>query len=273
MATDMETPRIKNRNRPSWLWVLAGVAIALTLTWLILTPRGILGKADAVGYSVCHQIESRSFSINGRPFPLCARCSGLFLGAVLGLVYQTVQGRKGRMPPLGASLFFGALAFAWVFDGTNSFLMFVPSINTFYETQNWTRLVTGTGMGLAVSAILRPAFIQTMYRHWEDNSALGNWKQIIGLVFAAGVLNALILLEIHWILFPLALLGAGGVLALLMIIYSMVLVMAFKRDNTFERFDQLLQPLLGGYMIALLQIGVIDLGRYLLTGTWGGFSF
>jgi len=273
VAADMETPRNANRNRASWLWVLVGFAIALTLTWLILTPKGILGKADAVGYSVCHQIEARSFMINGRPFPLCARCSGLFLGAVLGLVYQAAQGRKGRMPPLGASLFFGLLAFAWVFDGSNSFLMFVPRIQTFYETQNWTRLVSGTGMGLAVSAILRPAFIQTMYQDWQDQPALGSWKQITGLVFVAGVLNALILLEIRWILFPLALLGAGGVLTLLVTIYSMVVVMAFKRDNTYERFNQLLQPLLGGYIIAMLQIGLIDLARYLLTGTWGGFSF
>ena len=273
METDIEAPTKVNRKRPTWLWVLVGFAIALTLTWLILTPKGILGKADAVGYSVCHQIEVRSFLMNGRPFPLCARCSGMFLGTLLGLIYQAAQGRKGRMPPLGASLFFGALAFAWVFDGSNSFLMFVPSINTFYQTQNWTRLVTGTGMGLAVSAILRPAFIQTMYRDWQDKAALGSWKQIIGLVFAAGVLNALILLEIRWILFPLALLGAGGVVALLMTIYSMAVVMAFKRDNTYVRFNQLLIPLLGGYIVALLQIGVINLVRYLLTGTWGGFSF
>jgi len=59
----------------------------------------------------------------------------------------------------------------------------------------------------------------------------------------------------------------------LMTIYSMVVVMAFKRDNSYERFNQLMIPLLGGYIIALLQIGVIDLVRYLLTGTWGGFSF
>lgn len=271
METDIEASKKVNRKGTTWLWILVGFATALTLTWLILTPKGILGKADAIGYSVCHQIESRSFSINGRPFPLCARCSGLFLGALLGLVYQAIQGRKGRMPPIGASIFFGLLAFAWIFDGSNSFLMFVPSITTFYQTQNWTRLVTGMGMGLAVSAILRPAFIQTMYRYWEDKAALGGWRQIMGLVIAAGMLIVLILLEIRWILFPLALLGAGGVLSLLMIIYSMALVMLFKRDNTFDRFSQLVLPLLGGYVVALLQIGVINLLRYLLTGTWGGF--
>ena len=271
MANDVNTTKTSRKSK-IWLWVLVGVAVALTVTWVALTPVGVFGKADAIGYSVCHQIEERSFTLNGRQFPLCARCSGMFLGAVLGLIYQSAQGRKGRMPPLGASIFFGFLAFAWVFDGSNSFLMILPNITTFYQTQNWTRLVTGPGMGLAVSAILRPAFIQTMYRQWEEESALGNWKQILGLVFAAGVLIGVILLEIRWILIPLGLVGAGGVVSLLTIIYSMVVVMAFKRDNTYDRLSQLGIPLLAGYIIAMLQIGVIDLVRYLLTGTWGGFS-
>ena len=268
----METTSNTDRRGTAWRWVLFGVAIALTVTWLFLTPHGLLGKADAVGYAVCHQIEARSFQINGRSFPLCARCSGLFLGALLGLIYQVIQGRKGRMPPLGASLFFGLLALAWVFDGVNSFLMLVPSVSPLYSTQNWTRLVTGTGMGLAVSAILMPAFIQTMFSSWEDQSAFGGWKSILTVVLAAAGLNLVLLLETPWILYPLALLSAGGVLALLIMVYSTVLVMLFKRDNTYQGFRELLIPLVGGYMLALLQIGVIDLVRYLLTGTWGGFS-
>ncbi|MBW6466538.1 MAG: DUF2085 domain-containing protein [Brevefilum sp.] len=268
----METTSNSDHKRAAWHWVLFGAAIALTVTWLFLTPHGLLGKADAVGYAVCHQIEPRSFQINGRSFPLCARCSGLFLGALLGLIYQIRQGKKGRMPPLGASLFFGFLAFAWVFDGFNSFLMLIPSISSLYVTQNWTRLVTGTGMGLAVSAILMPAFIQTMFSTWEDQSAFKDWKAILIVVGAAVVLDLVLLLEVPWILYPLALLSAGGVLALLIMVYSTVLVMLFKRDNTYQGYRALLIPLVGGYLLALLQIGVIDLVRYLLTGTWGGFS-
>lgn len=272
MAQDMQTSKDTNQTRPVWRWVLFGVAIALTVTWLFLTPSGLLGKADAIGFAVCHRIDVRSFHIDTRQMPLCSRCSGLFLGALLGLAFQAVQGRKGKMPPLGSSLFFGGLAFAWIFDGVNSFLMLVPSIPTFYETQNWTRLITGMGMGLAVSAILLPAFIQTMFNTWKDQSAFEGWKQILGVVIAATVFVLLILLENPWILLPLALLSAGGVLVLLIMVYSMALVMLFKRDNTYEGFNQLLVPLVGGFVLALLQIGLIDLVRYLLTGTWGGFN-
>ena len=32
----------------------------------------------------CHQIPERSFSYRGHPFPVCARCTGVIAGQVLG---------------------------------------------------------------------------------------------------------------------------------------------------------------------------------------------
>jgi uncharacterized membrane protein len=37
------------------------------------------------GSFVCHQIPERSFHISGIQLPVCARCSGLYLGAVIGM--------------------------------------------------------------------------------------------------------------------------------------------------------------------------------------------
>ena len=254
-----------------WRWLLLVIAFGLAAAWLFLTPDGLLGKADAVGYAVCHRISTRSFLIGSRPMPLCARCSGMFLGAVLGIVFQGVQGRKGKMPPTSVVVLLGILALAWVFDGVNSFLMLVPSISSLYQTQNLTRLVTGTGMGLAVSAFVLPAFIQTMFTRWEDTSGLANWKQVIGLLLLAVGLDILVLLEIPWIQYPLALLSSAGVLLLLTMIYSMALVMIFNKENQYRRINQLFTPLVGGFFVALLQIGVIDLLRFYFTGTWTGF--
>ena len=38
------------------------------------------------GSLVCHQIAERSFHFSGIQFPVCARCTGLYLGGALGLV-------------------------------------------------------------------------------------------------------------------------------------------------------------------------------------------
>jgi len=255
-----------------WQWILLGIAIMLTIVWLFLTPDGLLGKADAVGYAVCHRIPERSFQIGDRSFSMCARCSGLFLGAVLGLVFHLLNGRRGRMPPVRSLIILGILALLWVLDGVNSFLMLLPNINLLYQTQNWTRLVTGTGMGLAISAVLWPSFIQTMFTHWEDESALGSWRQMIGLLVAAGFLIGVVLDQNPLLLYPLSLLSAAGVIILLMMVYSMVFVMIAKKENSYSRIRELRIPLLVGYIVAMIQIGVIDLLRYLWTGTWGGFN-
>lgn len=43
----------------------------------------IYEKLMAIGrYSGCHQILDRSFCINGKQFPVCARCTGVFLGNI-----------------------------------------------------------------------------------------------------------------------------------------------------------------------------------------------
>ncbi len=65
------------------------IAVGLLLVgWLWNTPAGLLGKADALGYAVCHRIDVRSFHLGERQLPLCARCTGMYLGAMLGLVFQ-----------------------------------------------------------------------------------------------------------------------------------------------------------------------------------------
>jgi hypothetical protein len=47
--------------------------------------------------------------------------------------------------------------------------------------------------------------------------------------------------------------------------------MIFRVENRYSHFYQLLLPLTGGFTLSLIQIGLFDLGRFLLTGTWDGF--
>ncbi len=45
----------------------------------------VLAFVYAVGGVVCHQMPERSFFIDGHQLPVCARCTGLYLSAALGL--------------------------------------------------------------------------------------------------------------------------------------------------------------------------------------------
>ena len=100
-----------------------------------------------------------------------------------------------------------------------------------------------------------------------------NYRGFAGLLILALSLDFLVLTENPLILFPLALISASGILVLLTMVYTMVWLLIFKADNQFERLSQLAFPLLAGFMVALLQIAALDYGRFLLTGTWGGFHF
>jgi uncharacterized membrane protein len=39
----------------------------------------------AVGSVICHQLPERSFFLAGSPLPVCARCTGLYLGGLCGI--------------------------------------------------------------------------------------------------------------------------------------------------------------------------------------------
>ncbi len=253
--------------------VLVILTFVLTLTaWVLNTPPGVLGKADAIGYAVCHRIDLRSFHMGDRQIPLCARCSGMYLGAMLGLIYQGFMGLKRTGIPswkviVPTSLF----ALAFIIDGLNSFLSFFPGAPGLYEPNNTLRLVTCTGMGLAIAIVLYPAFNSTVWRMIDPRPALLNLQSFAVLVILALGLNVLILLNNPLVLYSLSIISAAGVVVLLTLVYTMVLMMVFKVENRYNHISQTVYALIGGVTVALIQIGLLDYVRYLFTGTWDGF--
>lgn len=260
-------------KKKSTLWkaVLVAMAVIITVFWLDFAPQGVLGKMDAVGYAVCHRIDERSFHINGRAMPLCARCSGMQLGALLGLAYQTIGGRRGKFPPLKILLVLGVLALFFVVDGVNSYLNFFPFISNFYESQNWLRLVSGTGLGLGMAAVIYPIFNQTLWKDWKDKYALGTWKELLVLLGLAGLLDLAILSENPIALYPLAILSGLAVLLILSVCYALLVVMLLKKDNQYLTWRSAWEPLLAGFTIAITQTFIIDIIRFAFTQTWAGF--
>jgi hypothetical protein len=73
------------------------------------------------------------------------------------------------------------------------------------------------------------------------------------------------------ILYPLALVSAVGVIVLLTMVYTMLWLMVFKLESRYNRIEQLVLPLVGGFAVGMVQIGMLDLVRYFFTGTWEGF--
>lgn len=240
--------------------------------WLLNTPPGLLGKADAIGYAVCHRIDLRSFHLGDRQIPLCARCSGMYLGAMLGLIYQALIGRRRTgFPSWKIIVPISLFALVFIIDGLNSFLSLFPGAPNLYEPSNIFRLLTGTGVGLAIAVVLYPAFNATVWRMIDPRPAFTNFIAFLILVLLALGLNAIILLENPIILYPLSIISSAGVIVLLTMVYTMVLMMVFNSENRYNQFRQMIYSLMGGLTLALIQIGLLDFIRFFFTGTWDGF--
>ena len=262
----------------SWLrlknfrWLLVIAVSLLFVGWLLNTPSGLLGKADAIGYAVCHRIDLRSFHIGDRQVPLCARCTGMFLGALLGLCYQAYFGQKrSGAPPAQVIVVLVIFFFAFILDGLNSYVSLIPGIKSVYEPLNVLRLITGTGVGLVIAAALFPAFNQSVWKKIDRNSALENLRSMGILVILALILDLIVLTENPFFLYPLALVSAAGVVVLLTIVYTIIFIMALRKECQYSNMKQLVYPLIAGFGMALFQLALLDIIRYWLTGTWDGF--
>jgi len=248
--------------------------------WIMTTPMGFFEKADAIGYAVCHRIPERSFHIGNYQLPLCARCSGMYLGAMTGLIFQALYSkRRSGNPPWVVIVPLAILVIAFGVDGANSYLFLIKStyagalasIPNLYIPNNVLRLLTGSGMGIVISAAIFPAFNQSMWKEQNPDRAIGSIKDLILLLLITLTLDLLVLTGNPMVLYPLALFTTVGVLVLLTIVYAILWIMLFHKENQFGRLREAWVSLLAGLTIGILQIGIIDMLRYWLTGTWGEF--
>jgi len=259
-------------------WFVPLAFIMVFAFWSYNAPSGLLGKADAIGYAVCHRIDERSFHLGERQLPLCARCTGEFYAAGITLLFLALTSKKKSGLPgwkLGAPLILFLLAFG--IDGTNSYLYLLKqtssvleNVPNLYIPNNTLRLFTGSGMGIALASILFPAFNQSAWKAHDPRPAL-SWKQLGILIVMMLTINLLVLTENNFILFPIAIVSVLGVLALLLMVFSMAWVLMMREENAFDSLQQMWVQLLAGTTLALILVTAIDLLRFNLTGTWGGF--
>jgi uncharacterized membrane protein len=276
----MPTNIVKRVGAASKYSVIAAIVLVL-IGWFLNTPAGLLGKADAIGYAFCHRISERSYHIENYQLPLCVRCSGMYLGAVAGLVFQSIRGwKRGRIPHWSIIAVLVVFVAAFGIDGLNSYLYLLkqirpgilPQIDNLYIPNNTLRLLTGSGMGLGIAAMLFPAFNQSIWSDYNDSqAALPGWKAF-GLLLAIQIgLDLLVLSESPFILYPLAIISVLGVWLLLTMIYTIVWVMITRQDNKFANIRQLWLPLLAGLTVTIIQTAAVDMLRFWLTKTWGSF--
>ena len=103
----------------------------------------------------CHQLPSRTLNAaNGRPYPVCSRCQGMYIGYFLGnfdfLIWDAfeipgLQRWEQGLLHIGS---YAALFLPLIIDGTVQYFSFD------YESNNAWRMTTGLLFGYALTAII-----------------------------------------------------------------------------------------------------------------------
>lgn len=260
--------------------LIAGLVILvpLVITGLILAPDGFMGKLDAVGFAVCHQIPERSFSLlDGDTMPLCARCSGTFLGVLIGLFGpKMLYGRRraGLLPTVRILIVLGLATAAWGFDGANSFnhLLANSPIPRLYPPSNTLRVITGMFNGITMGSVILPLVNASLWADAREERTIGSFHELAILYLAGAIVIAMILSEWPAFLYPLSVLSTLGVLAILTAIHSMVVLALFKQENTALTLKDALPFFLFGAIITVTLIFGIDALRYGFFGSWQGLD-
>jgi hypothetical protein len=192
----------------------------------------------------------------------------------MGMAYLGVRrGRSAGLPARPVLLVLAGFLLVFALDGLNSYLQLFPVAPQLYEPRNWLRLATGLGVGIGAALILLPAFNMTVWQRSGKPlvpSGLGD----LGLLLLLALILALLLFSgSPALLYPLALLSAAGVMLILAMVYSLIWIVMARAENRARSWRDLALPLLGGFGAAMLQIALIGLARFWLTGTWEGFHF
>ena len=260
-----------------WDGLLALVALAVILALLIGWPGNLLDKADHAAYAVCHRIGDRSLFVAGRQLPLCARCSGTYLGALAGFVVLAARGhgRARDLPRLRYLLALGVFFLAWGFDGANSYLTLFPGLPHLYEPHNLLRLITGTLEGLAISALLLPVFNVTLWKPVgplegtdAQEPSITGWPDLAWLLLGGALVIAIVSSAWDPLLYPLALVSGLMIVGLVGAINGMLLIV-LRRAGPAQRWSQAIVPLLGGVALAMIELSAIGLFRAELTARLG----
>jgi uncharacterized membrane protein len=263
---------IKDRFFPPRVrcWLRRGapiIALVVIGVFLFTPPWNVLLKTRLIGYAICHQLPDRSFHAAGEQMPLCARCSGTFVGALVGFAVLVVRGRRraASLPPTAVAVVLVCCIAALAVDGINSYLSFFPRLPHLYQPQNWLRLTTGMLNGIALSCIVLPVLNYSLWSDAVEAPSVRNFKELGMLVAVGAVIATAVLLELPPLLYPLAILSVTGVLVLLTALNTTLVLTLINHRPSATRWRQAWLPLLVGLAASFVEIGAIDVGRYFIT--------
>jgi uncharacterized membrane protein len=216
-----------------------------------------------LGGGVCHQLPGHSLQVAGTSLPLCARCTGTYLGAFIGLVTVLLRrrARASLLPREPVLVAFGLFFLVWAVDGLNSYLTLFPVLPHVYEPTNAGRLVTGALEGLALSLIVWPVAAYTLWREPRAERVVSARELAL---MAAVALGLVALLATGWpaLLHVAALASSLGLLGLFAVLNALILAVVLHREGRIDTRRQAVLHFGWAFLLGTGELALLGLVRH-----------
>jgi uncharacterized membrane protein len=138
------------------VWVAALVAAPSAATRSGTIARWSSAFLYTGGALICHQKPERSFHRDGAPLPVCARCFGLYAGALAGALLWGAVARLARTP--------STIARRWAASGTTRRALLLSALPTlvsvitawlgWWDGNNVLRALLAVPLGAVVGSLV-----------------------------------------------------------------------------------------------------------------------
>ncbi len=132
--------------------IVSGLLCALVLMPVLESGigfHGLGGLSRAAFAKVCHQDPGRSFHVMGATLPVCARCTGIYLGFFIAWAAWGMAPLERRTRPVSSTLLFAGIS-PLVIDG-------LLNLSGILYSPAWLRAVTGFIFAAVAARGLWPA--------------------------------------------------------------------------------------------------------------------
>ena len=266
-----EMPPGATPNQSAWRKLpgafLIGGALAIVGLFIAAPPHSLWDKARLIGYALCHQMPERSFFFHEHQAPLCARCTGMYLGLLLGVAFLIVRRRThaARLPSAAIVAVLIGFIIIMGIDGVNSTISIIPGAPQLYHTTNIHRLVTGSLFGLTMALLFLPMLNTAVWRLPSGDPSVKNWREFFALLVVTLAIDAVILTTPDWLLVPITLVSIIGPLFLLSFMGALIVLTLRNLANGIDRWRQMISPMIGGMAFGLILITFMDILRAAVT--------
>lgn len=243
------------------------VLCALTGIGFLLLPGSIEGKALAALHGLCAQQPTHSFYFGEQRLPFDARMTGIYGGFAVTAIYLLARRRwrHGDVPSITVTALLASFILILGIDGVNSTLRDVGAWYA-YEPRNELRLATGmlTGTALAVFIWMMIAQVGFAGRARVRRSPISGAGDLALLLALQAAIAGMIVTGWSLLRIPLTFLLLSSAVAVVTGLTLAFVLLLGRREGRAISTAELAGPATVALVIALLLIGALSGGRFLL---------